>query len=51
MESRYLKLKEIRKALLMAGKEQEAQRVMDAMQELLENGLVSAEELEAAAYL
>ena len=51
MQSRYLKLKEIRKALLMAGNEAEAQKVMEAMKDLVDNGLVSAEELEAAAYL
>jgi hypothetical protein len=51
MESRYLKLKEIRKALLMAGNEAEAQKVMKAMEDLIQNGLVSAEEIEAAAYL
>ena len=51
MESRYLKLKEIRKALLMEGNEAEAQKVMKAMEDLIQNGLVSAEEIEAAAYL
>jgi len=51
VESRYLKLKEIRKALLIAGKGKEAQDIMEAMNELVRNGLVSAKEIEAAGYL
>ena len=51
MGSRYLKLKEIRKALLMTGDEKEAAKIKNAMDELVAAGLVSDEEIRNASYL
>ncbi len=50
-ESKYFDLMSKRKALLFDGKEEEAQKLLELAEELVERGLVSDDEMLAAAYI
>ena len=51
MTERSLKLKEIHKELLRAGRRKDAERVMEALRALVATGAVPAKELEAGSYI
>lgn len=50
-ESKYFDLMAKRKALLFDGKEDEAQKLLELAEQLVERGLVSDDELIAGAYI
>lgn len=51
MESKYFDLMAKRKELLFAGKEEEAQKLLELAEQLVDRGLVSDDELIAGAYI
>lgn len=47
----YLELMQLRKMALLRGKEELAQQLLDAAEQLVEAGLVSDDDIVAAAYI